>query len=68
MSRSAAACAEVTMPMRDGSVGIGFLALGGEQAFGFELGFELLERQLQRAGAFGFDVFGRNLQVSPRSS
>ena len=64
MSRSAAACADVTRPMREGSVGIGFLALGGEQAFGFEFGFELLEGELQRAGAFGLDVFGGNLEFA----
>ena len=36
----------------------------GEEAFGFQLGFELFERQLQGAGAFGFDVLGRNLQLA----
>ena len=40
------------------------LAFGGEQAFGFEFGLELLEGQLQRTGAFGLDVFGRNLQFA----
>ena len=64
MSRSAAACAEVTRPMREGSVGIGFLRSGSEQAFGFEFGFELLEGQLQRAGAFGLDVFGGDLEFA----
>ena len=42
----------------------GFLALGGEEAFGFELGFELFEGQLQRSGAFGLDVFRRDLQFA----
>ena len=39
-------------------------AFGGEQAFGFELGFELLEGQLQRSRTFGLDVFGGDLQLA----
>jgi len=40
------------------------LAFGGEEAFGFQLGFELLEGELKRSGAFGFDVFGGDLQFA----
>ena len=64
MSRSAAAWVEVTTPIRAGSGGIGFFLSGGEQAFGFELGLELLEGQLQGSGAFGLDVFGGDLELA----
>src|SRR4029077_5394672 len=41
-----------------------FLAFGGEQPFGFELGFELLECELKRSGTFGLDVFSGDLQLA----
>src|SRR5436309_372352 len=41
-----------------------FLALGCEESFGFELGFELLECQLERSRSFGLEIFGGNLQFA----
>ncbi len=64
MSRNAAACGEVTIPIRRGKVGIGFLARGVKQALGFELRLELLEGDLQRARALGLEILGRNLQLA----
>ena len=52
------------MPIRDGKDGNRLFAFGGEETFGFELGFELLEGQLERSGAFGFDVFGGDLKLA----
>ena len=55
---------EVTTPMRRGKAGIGLLAAGLEQAFGGQLGLQLLEGNLQRARALGFEVLGLELQVA----
>ncbi len=58
MSRNAAACGEVTIPIRCGKVGIGFLRLAVEQPFRLQLGLELLKCNLQRARALGLKVLG----------
>src|ERR1700722_3390524 len=42
----------------------GFLPLRREQPFCFELGLQLLERNLQRTRALGFDILRRNLQLA----
>src|ERR1051326_985508 len=42
----------------------GLLAFSGKESFGFELGLELLERELERPGAFGFDIFSGYLQLA----
>ncbi len=40
------------------------LALSGEETFGFELSFELLEGQLKGSSTFGFEVFGGDLKFA----
>ena len=47
--------------MRLGSIGSGFLRVGGEEAFGFEALFQLLEGELKRAEADGLDVLDVDL-------
>ena len=54
----------MTIPMRAGRGGIGFLRSACEQAFGFQFGLKLFEGELQRAGAFGLDVFGGDLKFA----
>jgi len=52
------------MPMQRGSGGSGFFSPRFEKPFGFELGFELLECNLQRARAFRFQIFCRKLKIA----
>ena len=52
------------MPIRDGIDGIGFLRSDAKRPSASELGFELLESQLQRSRALRLDVFGRDLQFA----
>ncbi len=63
MSRNAAACGEVTIPIRCGRVGYRLLAFCVEQTFRLKLRLELFESDLQRAGAFGLKIFRSDLQV-----
>ena len=60
----AAPRAEVTSPMRPGQHGNRLAARGIEQAFGGQLGLQLLESNLQRARALGLKVLGLKLQVA----
>jgi hypothetical protein len=61
MSAMAAPRGEVTMPMRQGP-----FPLGREQSLGGQLLFELLEGQLQRAEALGFEQFHQQLVFAAR--
>ena len=54
------------MPIQRGKAGIGLFRAGVEEAFFFELGFELFESQLEAAFSLRFHRVGDHLESSLR--